>query len=222
MLDLKRRGVFLKIWKKRKISKMKNLKDEAVIEETEKETQETANNNQMENEEYSETCDGVSENDETAEDDELNIVKKQKEENKKLQEELDMTKDRLLRLTAEYDNYRKRTTKEKEGIYSDAYVDVLKEIIPILDNLERAIAADGSIEDLKKGIEMTIKGCQDSFIKLGVEEIDTSGEFDPNVHNAVMHVEDENLDKNVIAEVFQKGYKKDDKIIRHTMVKVAN
>ena len=180
------------------------------------------NNNQIENEEYSEACNEVSENEETAEDDELNIVKKQKEENKKLQEELDMTKDRLLRVTAEYDNYRKRTAKEKEGIYSDAYVDVLKEIIPILDNLERAIAADGSIEDLKKGIEMTIKGCQDSFIKLGVEEIDASGEFDPNVHNAVMHIEDENLDKNVIAEVFQKGYKKDDKIIRHTMVKVAN
>ena len=203
----------------KKDMKNEEIKDAAVSEE---ETQETANNNQMENEECSEACNEVSENDETAEDDELNIVKKQKEENKKLQEELDMTKDRLLRVTAEYDNYRKRTVKEKEGIYSDAYVDVLKEIIPILDNLERAIAADGSIEDLKKGIEMTIKGCQDSFIKLGVEEIDASGEFDPNVHNAVMHVDDENLGKNVIAEVFQKGYKKDDKIIRHTMVKVAN
>ena len=195
------------------------IKDEAV---TEKETQGTVNNDQMENEESSEICDEVSENDETTEDDELNIVKKQKEENKKLQEELDATKDRLLRVTAEYDNYRKRTTKEKEGIYSDAYVDVLKEIVPILDNLERAIAADGSVEDLKKGIEMTIKGCQDSFTKLGIEEIDASGEFDPNVHNAVMHIEDENLDKNAIAEVFQKGYKKDEKIIRHTMVKVAN
>ena len=207
---------------KKKDIKNEELKDEAVIEETEKETQETVNNDEVENDESSEASDEVSENDENTEDDELNIVKKQKEENKKLQEELDMTKDRLLRLTAEYDNYRKRTTKEKEGIYSDAYVDVLKEIIPIVDNLERAIAADGSIEDLKKGIEMTIKGCQDSFTKLGVEEIDTSGEFDPNVHNAVMHIEDENLDKNVIAEVFQKGYKKDDKIIRHTMVKVAN
>jgi molecular chaperone GrpE len=195
------------------------IKDEKIIEENEKEN---TNNDQMENKESSEACDGISEDDESTEDDELNIVKKQKEENKKLQEELDMTKDRLLRLTAEYDNYRKRTTKEKEGIYSDAYVDVLKEIIPIIDNLERAVAADGSIEDLKKGIEMTIKGCQDSFAKLGVEEIDTSGEFDPNVHNAVMHVEDDNLGKNVIAEVFQKGYKKDDKIIRHTMVKVAN
>lgn len=191
------------------------IKDETVIEET-------VDNDQVETEEVSEASNEVPENDGNTEGDELNIVKKQKEENEKLQEELDNTKDRLLRLTAEYDNYRKRTIKEKEGIYSDAYVDVLKEIIPILDNLERAVAADGNIEDLKKGIEMTIKGCQDSFAKLGVEEIDTSGEFDPNVHNAVMHIEDENLGKNVIAEVFQKGYKKEEKIIRHTMVKVAN
>ena len=208
--------------KAKKDVKNEEIKDEVVIEETEKETQENAENSQMENKECLEASEEVSEKEENTEADELNIVKQQKEENKKLQEELDMTKDRLLRLTAEYENYRKRTTKEKEGIYSDAYVDVLKEIIPIVDNLERAVAADGSIDDLKKGIEMTIKGCQDSFTKLGIEEIDSSGEFDPNVHNAVMHIEDENLEKNVIAEVFQKGYKKDDKIIRHTMVKVAN
>ena len=159
---------------------------------------------------------------ETTGEDELNMLKKAKDENKKLQEEIDVMKDRLLRITAEYENYRKRTTKEKEGIYSDAYVDVLKEVLPILDNLERAVAAEGSLEDLRKGIEMTIKGCQDSFTKLGVEEIDASGEFDPNLHNAVMHIEDESLGKNVVAEVFQKGYKKDEKIIRHTMVKVAN
>ena len=148
----------------------------------------------------------ASEANENLEEDELDMIKKQ---NKKLQEELDATKDSLLRLRAEYDNYRKRTTKEKEGIYSDAYVDVIKEILPIIDNLERAVAADGSLEDLKKGVEMTMKGCQDAFAKLGIEEIDASGEFDPNFHNAVMHVEDENLDKNVVAEVFQKGYKKD-------------
>lgn len=161
----------------------------------------------------------ASEGNENIEEDELEMIKAQ---NRKLQEELDATKDSLLRLRAEYDNYRKRTTKEKEGIYSDAYVDVVKEILPVIDNLERAIAADGSLEDLKKGVEMTMKGCKDAFTKLGIEEIDASGEFDPNFHNAVMHVEDENLDKNVIAEVFQKGYKKDNKIIRHTMVKVAN
>ncbi|EHI97991.1 MULTISPECIES: nucleotide exchange factor GrpE [unclassified Clostridium] len=191
-----------------------NVKDEELKNEEikEEEVTEATANDAVENQETSEAVD------ETCKDAGNNL----EEENKKLQEELDNTKDRLLRLTAEYDNYRKRTSKEKEGIYSDAYVDVLKEIIPVLDNLERAIAADGSIEDLKKGIEMTIKGCKDAFAKLGVEEIDASGEFDPNLHNAVMHVEDENLGKNVVAEVFQKGYKKDDKIIRHTMVKVAN
>lgn len=161
----------------------------------------------------------ASEMSENAEEGEIDMLKKQ---TKKLQEELDTTKDTLLRLRAEYDNYRRRSIKEKEGIYSDAYVDVIKEILPIIDNLERAIAADGALEDLKKGVEMTMKGCQDAFSKLGIEEIDATGEFDPNLHNAVMHIEDENLDKNIIAEVFQKGYKKDEKIIRHTMVKVAN
>ncbi|MDO5518370.1 MAG: nucleotide exchange factor GrpE, partial [Clostridium sp.] len=111
-------------------------------------------------------------NDESVEEDELDMMKKK---NAQLQEELDSTKDRLLRLTAEYDNYRKRTTKEKEGIYSDAYVDVVKEILPVIDNLERAIAADGTLEDLKKGVEMTMKGCQDAFSKLGIEEIDATG-----------------------------------------------
>lgn len=161
----------------------------------------------------------ASEMSENAEEGEIDMLKKQ---TKKLQEELDTTKDTLLRLRAEYDNYRRRSIKEKEGIYSDAYVDVIKEILPIIDNLERAMAADGALEDLKKGVEMTMKGCQDAFSKLGIEEIDATGEFDPNLHNAVMHIEDENLDKNIIAEVFQKGYKKDEKIIRHTMVKVAN
>lgn len=189
-----------------------NVKDEELRDEEIKEEEVTE-------EETNDVVEEVNDvTDETSEDSGNNL----EEENRKLQEELDNTKDRLLRLTAEYDNYRKRTSKEKEGIYSDAYVDVLKEIIPVLDNLERAIAADGSIEDLKKGIEMTIKGCKDAFAKLGVEEIDASGEFDPNLHNAVMHIEDENLGKNIVAEVFQKGYKKDDKIIRHTMVKVAN
>ncbi|MFW2491383.1 nucleotide exchange factor GrpE [Clostridium chromiireducens] len=199
---------------------MKNeelVNDETIVEDSE--TSQNQDHNVVENNNASEEA---SENIEAAEEDQEDLTKNQEEENKKLREELDTTKDRLLRLTAEYDNYRKRTIKEKEGIYSDAYVDVLKEIIPILDNLERAIAADGNIDDLKKGIEMTIKGCKDSFVKLGVEEIDATGEFDPNLHNAVMHIEDENLGKNVVAEVFQKGYKKDDKIIRHTMVKVAN
>lgn len=190
----------------------KEIKNEEINTEA---VDETTQNQSADSEENVEASEG-SKN--TAED-ELDMIKNQ---NKKLQEELDATKDTLLRLRAEYDNYRKRTVKEKEGIYSDAYVDVIKEILPIIDNLERAVAADGSLEDLKKGVEMTMKGCQDAFAKLGIEEIDATGQFDPNFHNAVMHIEDENLDKNVIAEVFQKGYKKEDKIIRHTMVKVAN
>lgn len=153
---------------------------------------------------------------------ELENMRKIKDENKKLTNEVEALKDRLLRITAEYENYRKRTVKEKEGIYTDACTDVLKEMIPVLDNLERAIAVDGSVEDIKKGIEMTIKGFKTSFEKLGVEEIDATGEFDPNYHQAVMHIEDENLDKNSIAEVFQKGYKRGDKVIRYTVVKVAN
>lgn len=197
----------------------KEIKNEEIKEEIVEETENNTEENVVVDEAETQKADEASEEAENAEEDDLSMLK---EENKKLQEELDEAKDRLLRLTAEYDNYRKRTTKEKEGIYSDAYVDVLKEILPIMDNLERAVDAEGSLDDLKKGIEMTMKGCQDSFTKLGVEEIDASGEFDPNYHNAVMHIEDENLGKNVVAEVFQKGYKKEDKIIRHTMVKVAN
>lgn len=197
----------------------KEIKNEEIKEEIVEETENNTEENVVIDEAETQKANEASEEAENAEEDDLSMLK---EQNKKLQEELDEAKDRLLRLTAEYDNYRKRTTKEKEGIYSDAYVDVLKEILPIMDNLERAVDAEGSLEDLRKGIEMTMKGCQDSFTKLGVEEIDASGEFDPNYHNAVMHIEDENLGKNVVAEVFQKGYKKEDKIIRHTMVKVAN
>ena len=131
-------------------------------------------------------------------------------------------KDKLLRTTAEYENFRKRTAKEKEGIYTDACADVLKEILPVLDNLERAISVEGSGEDIKKGIEMTVRQFNDAFVKLEVEEIATEGEFDPNFHNAVMHVEDENFGNNEIVEVFQKGYKKGNKVLRHSMVKVAN
>ena len=165
--------------------------------------------------------DTAEDNVETKED-ELDMLRKSKDEVKKLTNEVEALKDRLLRQTAEYDNFRKRTAKEKEGIYTDACADVIKELLPVADNLERALIADGSVEDLKKGIEMTIKGLESAFVKLGIEEIDASGEFDPNMHQAVMHIEDENFDKNSVAEVFMKGYKRGDKVIRHSVVKVAN
>lgn len=147
---------------------------------------------------------------------------KLKSENEKIHNEFKTLQDRLSRTAAEYDNFRKRTAKEKEPIYSDACKDILKEILPVLDNLERAVEVEGNIDDLKKGVEMTIKQFKTAFEKLNVEEISTEGEFDPNIHNAVMHIEDDKYDKNSIVEVFQKGYKREDKVIRYSMVKVAN
>ena len=140
----------------------------------------------------------------------------------KSKNELETFKDRFARTVAEYENYRKRTAKEKEGLYNLACEDILKDILPVLDNLERASAVEGSVEDLKKGIDMTVKQFEDAFEKLQVEVIPTDDGFDPNFHNAVMHVEDENYGPNAVAEVFQKGYKRGDKVLRWSMVKVAN
>ena len=128
--------------------------------------------------------------------------------------------DRYKRMMAEYDNFRKRSAKEKEGVYADAYSDCIAGILPILDNLERAAAFD-QLEGLKKGLEMTAKAFEDALEKMGISEIETKV-FDPNLHNAVMHVEDEALGESEIVEVFQKGYCKGDKVIRYAMVKVAN
>ncbi|MBS6183868.1 MAG: nucleotide exchange factor GrpE [Clostridium celatum] len=190
----------------------KDLRDEEIVEEhnSVEENTESTENAEVEEimEEYSET-------------DDLSMIRKLKDENKKLSNELDALKDRLLRLTAEYDNYRKRTAKEKEGIYTDACTDVLKELLPVADNLERALAVEGSVEDLKKGVEMTIKGFLNSLEKLGVEEIDTTNGFDPNLHQAISVVEDANLNTNDVAQVYQKGYKKGEKVIRYSMVTVA-
>ncbi len=132
--------------------------------------------------------------------------------------------DKYARLFAEYDNFRKRTAKEKEGIYADAYIDALTQILPILDNLERAAAFENSdAEALAKGLELTLKSFIDTLEKMGVKEIEAEGkEFDPNVHNAVMHVDDDTLGESVVAEVFAKGYIRGDKVLRHSMVKVAN
>nr|WP_246517051.1 nucleotide exchange factor GrpE [Clostridium aciditolerans] len=163
---------------------------------------------------------------ETNFDDLLNVVKEENQklldENNKIKNENEALKDRLARLNAEYDNFRKRTSKEKEGIYTDACEDVLKEMLPVLDNLERAISVEGSAEDIKKGIEITIKQFGSALEKLSVEEISNEGEFDPNFHNAVMHIEDDQYEKNQVVEVFQKGYKRGDKVLRYSMVKVAN
>lgn len=130
--------------------------------------------------------------------------------------------DKYMRLAAEYDNFRKRSAKEKEGIYADAYADALKSILPIIDNLERAVGVEGA-DAVAKGLEMTLKGAAEAIEKMGVEAFGAEGdEFDPNMHNAMMMVDDENHKEGEIVNVFQKGYKKGDKIIRYAMVTVAN
>lgn len=128
--------------------------------------------------------------------------------------------DKYLRVVAEYDNFRKRSLKERDGIYADAYIDAVKEILPIIDNMERAeayLSDDASSE----GVKMIMNSFRQALEKMGVSEIETKA-FDPNYHNAVMHVDDEAYGENEIVEVFQKGYKKGDKVIRYAMVKVAN
>lgn len=133
-----------------------------------------------------------------------------------------VTADKYLRMMAEYDNFRKRSAKEKEGIYADAYADALKSILPIIDNLEKA-AEYKDAEKVSKGVEMILKSASDALDKMGVSSFGAKGEqFDPNRHNAVMHVEDESLEEGVIVDVFQKGYSKGDKILRYAMVTVAN
>lgn len=145
-----------------------------------------------------------------------------KKECEKLENELKDEKDKYLRMLAEYDNFRRRTQKDRENVYADAYGEALAELLPILDNIERAVlySESGNFAD---GIKAIITQISTAMEKLGIETFGEPGEpFDPVIHNAVMHVEDENYGENVIAEVFQKGYKKGDRIIRHAMVKVAN
>ncbi|HIT01738.1 MAG TPA: nucleotide exchange factor GrpE [Candidatus Enterenecus merdae] len=131
--------------------------------------------------------------------------------------------EQYLRLAAEYDNYRKRTAKEKESAWVQARADTVAAFLPVYDNLERALKQQTQDEAYAKGVEMTMKGLQDVLAKLGVEQIPALGErFDPNCHNAVMHVEDESVGESTVVEVFQQGFACGDKVIRVAMVKVAN
>jgi molecular chaperone GrpE len=132
-------------------------------------------------------------------------------------------KDKYLRLAAEYDNYRKRSQKEKENTYADAKADTVLALLPVYDNLERALKAECTDAAYYKGVEMIMDQLMKIFEKLGVEIIESAGQpFDPDKHNAVIHVEDESLGENVVAEEFQKGFTLNGKVIRFAMVKVAN
>lgn len=136
----------------------------------------------------------------------------------------DELNDRYLRMAAEYDNFRKRSQREREQAYTDAVSRAVTALLPTYDNLERAIKAETADAEYKKGVEMTMTQLTESLKGLNVTVIEASAgtTFDPNFHNAVMHVEDEALGENVIAEVFQQGFQIGDKVIRHAMVKVAN
>lgn len=145
--------------------------------------------------------------------------KKESKKAEKLAKELEELKDKYVRVCAEYDNYRKRTDKEKGDSYNAGIAYAVKMLLPVLDNLDRALAFDPENE----GVKLIIKQINESFAKLGVEEIESDGKkFDPELHNAVMHEEDPEKEESVVVQTFQKGYMQNGKVLRHAMVKVAN
>ncbi len=157
------------------------------------------------------------------------VEKKEKKKSKKdseieaLKAELEAKSDLLARTAAEFDNFKKRTEREKSGVAEFAKAGIIKQLLPILDNIDRASAADKESADYIKGIELIVKQFEALAGNLNIEEVAAVGDsFDPNLHEAVMHIEDEAFGENVIADVLQKGYKLGDTVIRPAMVKVAN
>ncbi len=149
--------------------------------------------------------------------------KKRSAEVEKLREELDSTKDMLLRTAAEFDNFKRRTEKEKSDLTEYVKANTVKLLLPVADNIKRAESSDKSSPDYVKGLEMIIKQLSDSLDKIGLKEIEAEGlPFNPNEHEAVMHIEDENYGENTVVQVLQTGYKLGDTVIRPAMVKVAN
>ena len=150
-------------------------------------------------------------------------AKKKADKTAELQAELEEQKNQYLRLAAEYDNYRKRTQREKENIYGDAKADTIKPFLAVYDNLERGIAQYAEEDVHRQGLELIAKQFMEVLGKLGATEIEALGQpFDPEKHNAVMHVEDETIEESTVVEVFQKGFAIGEKVLRFSMVKVAN
>lgn len=200
-----------------------NVQNENVQNETDISKETSEKENVVENTEESETDNKKGDKPDKKKVKKLELeiadLKKQLEAKNK---EISDQNDKYYRIVAEYDNFRKRTAKEKEGIYADAYCDAINSLLPVLDNLERATGFSDA-ESVVKGVQMTLRGAVEAFGKMGVESFGEAGDtFDPNIHNAVMHIDDESLGEGVVVEVFQKGYKKGDRIFRYAMVKVAN
>lgn len=153
------------------------------------------------------------------ENEEKEVVK----ESNTIKQELEETTDRLKRIMAEFENFKKRSSKERENLYNSLVSDIVASFLPVQDNLEKAISVKTEDENLKQGIELVVKQIKDIFQKFGVEEIETVGKpFDPEVHEAVSSVQDDTLGEKIVKEEFRKGYKIGNKVIRHAMVVVAN
>ena len=173
--------------------------------------------------ETEETTEETTENVEVAEETSETAGSELEEKISKLEEELKNEKDKYMRLFAEFDNFRKRTSKEKTEAYGDATAKTIGELLPAIDNFDRALDTPCTDENFKKGVEMIFNQMSEILTKMGVSEIEAQGKpFDPNLHNAVMHIEDENLGENVVATVFQKGFLLGERVIRFATVQVAN
>lgn len=184
-------------------------------EKMQEQTEETVENTEVKEENTTEeTVETVEENKEPTMEEKLEEAQKQEKDNL----------DKYIRQLAEFENFRKRSNSEKTAMYSNGVRDTVEKLLPVIDNFERAVeAADDKEDPMYKGVEMILKQFMEILENLGVKEIPSKGEpFDPNVHSAVMHIDDESCDENVVVEVFQKGYTLGDKVIRPSMVKVAN
>ena len=171
-------------------------------------------NNTAETEEIKETSEDIAENEQ---DDSTN------QQIKELEEKCKDLSEKYMRVLAEYDNYRKRTIKEKESIYPEAKAVVVEKFLPVLDNLDRALLSAENKDPLYEGVSLVKKQMEEVLTSIGVEAIDAlNTEFNPELHDAVMHIDDENAGENIIVEEFQKGYRMGERVIRHSMVKVAN
>ena len=154
---------------------------------------------------------------------EKNTEKESNEQISKLKDELEDVKDRHTRLIAEFDNLKKRSAKEREGLYNSIIGDIMSSLLPVIDNLEKATEAESKDEEYKKGIELVLKQFKDVLNANGVKEIEAVGQpFDPELHEAVSMIQDENFGEKVVAQEYRKGYMIGNKVIRHSMVVVAN
>lgn len=205
---------------------MKSGKNESVIPDKDAAEQDSGQTERHDDKAKKHTTEAASHKKHSSEDHELSAMKEKLD---KAVAEATELKDRYLRLMAEYDNYRKRSQKEREALYQDALAEVAKEWLPVIDNIERAQCfskeiSDTTVQKVTEGIDLISRQVEDVMSKLGIKEIacEEGGCFDPELHEAVLHINDESLGEQCVSQVFLKGYRAGDKIIRHSVVKVAN